>query len=110
MAHYSSRAYLIASSNDSAHRLAHAAAPRPTITPELYWPHKTPTVPCTRPLGALPCELMNNGVERNGKNSFLYQSVADRISDLIERGTLCPGARIPSVRRLSQQFQVSITT
>src|SRR5579862_757755 len=53
---------------------------------------------------------MNNGAERNGKHGTLYQSVADRISDLIACGTLAPGARIPSVRRLSEQFEVSITT
>src|SRR5207249_10996110 len=53
---------------------------------------------------------MKNPVERVGKNGFLYESVAERISHLIERGTLSAGARVPSVRRLSQQFQVSITT
>lgn len=40
----------------------------------------------------------------------LYQQVADRIEGLIEGGTLRPGARIPSVRKLSRQLSVSVTT
>jgi DNA-binding transcriptional MocR family regulator len=40
----------------------------------------------------------------------LYQRVARRISGLIEHGTLRPGERIPSVRKLSEQEDVSITT
>src|SRR2546425_12056109 len=39
-----------------------------------------------------------------------YQSVAARISQLIEHGTFLPGSRIPSVRILSRQLEVSITT
>jgi len=40
----------------------------------------------------------------------LYQKTADAIAKLIERGTLRPGQRIPSVRRLSIQYRVSIST
>ncbi|MES2459932.1 MAG: PLP-dependent aminotransferase family protein, partial [Armatimonadota bacterium] len=40
----------------------------------------------------------------------LYESVADRITRLIRQGTYRPGDRVPSVRRLSVQFGVSITT
>jgi DNA-binding transcriptional MocR family regulator len=40
----------------------------------------------------------------------LYQQVASRVERLIEGGTLSPGARIPSVRRLSRQLSVSIST
>lgn len=40
----------------------------------------------------------------------LYEEVAARITALIERGTFAPGSRIPSVRQLSQQLQVSIST
>lgn len=40
----------------------------------------------------------------------LYEQVAGRIADLIAQGTLRPGERIPSVRRLSRQQSVSITT
>jgi DNA-binding transcriptional MocR family regulator len=40
----------------------------------------------------------------------LYEEVAGRISYLIERGTLRPGDRVPSIRNLSKQMQVSINT
>src|SRR5260221_781085 len=40
----------------------------------------------------------------------LYRQVALRISELIEHGTLRPGERVPSVRRCSEQQNVSIAT
>lgn len=40
----------------------------------------------------------------------LYRAVADHVESLIDDGTLGPGARIPSLRRLSQQMKVSVTT
>lgn len=40
----------------------------------------------------------------------LYEEVAGRISYLIEQGTLRPGDRVPSIRNLSKQMQVSINT
>jgi DNA-binding transcriptional MocR family regulator len=40
----------------------------------------------------------------------LYERVAGRIAQLIDRGTLRPGERIPSVRGLSRQLKVSVTT
>ena len=40
----------------------------------------------------------------------LYDRVAARICDLIERGTLRPGGRVPSIRKFSVQQQVSIAT
>src|SRR5689334_19538042 len=40
----------------------------------------------------------------------LYEQVALRISELIEHGTLRPGERVPSVRRCSEQQNVSIAT
>src|ERR1043165_5839133 len=45
----------------------------------------------------------------NGADS-LYKQVALRISELIEHGTLRPGERVPSVRRCSEQQNVSIAT
>jgi DNA-binding transcriptional MocR family regulator len=42
--------------------------------------------------------------------STLYEGVAERISQLIEHGTLRPGERVPSVRRYSEQADVSIAT
>lgn len=42
--------------------------------------------------------------------SPLYEQVADRIQALIHEGTLTPGERLPSVRKLKQQLSVSIST
>ena len=41
---------------------------------------------------------------------YRYERVADRITQLIHLGTLRPGERIPSVRRISRQEGVSIST
>jgi DNA-binding transcriptional MocR family regulator len=43
-------------------------------------------------------------------SSTLYEQVAARVQHLIDGGTLRPGARIPSVRKLSRQFSISIST
>ncbi|MBI9092564.1 MAG: PLP-dependent aminotransferase family protein [Desulfobacterium sp.] len=40
----------------------------------------------------------------------LYETVASKIVDLVEKGTFNPGERVPSIRRLSQQFKVSVNT
>ncbi|OUC13683.1 MAG: GntR family transcriptional regulator [Alkalinema sp. CACIAM 70d] len=40
----------------------------------------------------------------------LYEQVAQRIKDLITEGTLQPGDRLPSVRKLHRQLSVSIST
>ncbi len=40
----------------------------------------------------------------------LYQQVAARMSRLISQGTFRPGERIPSVRGLSRQMGVSLST
>ena len=48
--------------------------------------------------------------EQLESQNHLYQHVATRISELIEHGTLRPGARVPSVRKLSTQQGVSVTT
>jgi DNA-binding transcriptional MocR family regulator len=39
-----------------------------------------------------------------------YHELADRIADLISHGTYPPGTRIPSVRQMSQQQNLSIST
>jgi len=39
-----------------------------------------------------------------------YQELADRLADLIRHGTYPPGERIPSVRQMSQQQGLSIST
>ncbi|MBV9385437.1 MAG: PLP-dependent aminotransferase family protein [Chroococcidiopsidaceae cyanobacterium CP_BM_ER_R8_30] len=47
---------------------------------------------------------------QNCDASTLYEQVANRIRSLIQEGTLRPGDRVPSVRKLHQQFSVSIST
>ena len=42
--------------------------------------------------------------------STLYERIAERILTSIRDGTLITGQRLPSVRRASQQFDVSVTT
>lgn len=44
------------------------------------------------------------------KNRKLYEQVADYIAQLIQGGTFRPGERIPSVRQMSKQKRVSVTT
>lgn len=39
-----------------------------------------------------------------------YNELAERISDLIRHGTYPPGERIPSVRQMSEQQNLSIST
>lgn len=48
-------------------------------------------------------------VDRNG-DEFLYRQVIDLISDNIETGTLQPGDRLPSLRRMSSRIGVSVPT
>ncbi|PSB18670.1 PLP-dependent aminotransferase family protein [Phormidesmis priestleyi ULC007] len=43
-------------------------------------------------------------------SQHLYEHVADRIRTLITEKTLQPGDRLPSVRKLHEQFSVSIST
>lgn len=44
------------------------------------------------------------------ENIPLYHRISDRLGALIEQGVLRPGDRIPSVRQVSRQNKVSITT
>src|SRR5438034_7211888 len=43
-------------------------------------------------------------------DDHLYEQMAGKIHQLIEHGTLRPGDRVPSVRKLSEQHDVSIAT
>ena len=45
-----------------------------------------------------------------GEAAPLYLQVADHIHELVRAGTLRAGERVPSVRRLSQQRRVSVST
>ncbi|MGD9731150.1 MAG: PLP-dependent aminotransferase family protein [Desulfamplus sp.] len=44
------------------------------------------------------------------KKRPLYESIAIKIAGLVDEGTFHPGDKVPSIRQLSQQFQVSINT
>ena len=44
------------------------------------------------------------------REMLLYEEVAARIGGMIENGTYRPGDRIPSIRGLSRQMQVSVNT
>lgn len=46
----------------------------------------------------------------SGSDKNLYEQVADRLQAMIVDGTLQPGDRLPSVRKLRQQFSISIST
>jgi DNA-binding transcriptional MocR family regulator len=50
---------------------------------------------------------MNNQPEHD---TFLYEQVASELAELIRLGTFRAGERIPSVRQLSRQRKISITT
>ena len=43
-------------------------------------------------------------------DGLLYEQVADHIIKLIDRGTLHAGERLPSIRKMSSQMEVSIST
>src|SRR5713226_8527596 len=55
-------------------------------------------------------DLASHAAGQVNGDDTLYQQVAVRISELIEHGTLRPGERVPSVRRYSEQQNVSIAT
>jgi len=42
--------------------------------------------------------------------TLLYEQVAERVQGLVDNGTLRPGDRLPSVRRLHRQWGVSLST
>lgn len=51
---------------------------------------------------------MNDTLENT--ESYLYERVIGKVTGLISQGVLRPGDRIPSIRRLSAQMDVSIST
>ena len=53
---------------------------------------------------------MQNSTTEGCPAANLYESVADRVTWLIENETLQPGDRIPSVRKMRTQMGVSIST
>jgi DNA-binding transcriptional MocR family regulator len=53
---------------------------------------------------------MNVDLPNKTNDLPLYQQVADRLRQLMTEGTLQPGDRLPSVRKLHGQLSVSIST
>jgi DNA-binding transcriptional MocR family regulator len=43
-------------------------------------------------------------------NAYKYERIAEELQHLIESGTFAPGDRVPSVRQMSRQKEVSIST
>ncbi|MDD5466764.1 MAG: PLP-dependent aminotransferase family protein [Anaerolineales bacterium] len=52
----------------------------------------------------------NRAAGPSRRGAPLYERVAENIAHLVETGTFRPGDRIPSVRQLSQQKRISVTT
>jgi len=46
----------------------------------------------------------------NSLTLFRYEQLADRIVGMIDKGTLAPGERLPSVRALSEEHGLSVST
>ncbi|HUI90078.1 MAG TPA: PLP-dependent aminotransferase family protein [Anaerolineales bacterium] len=53
---------------------------------------------------------MSEGRPLQNKDLFRYEEIAKQVSQLIEQGTYRAGERIPSVRQMSQQHGVSISS
>jgi DNA-binding transcriptional MocR family regulator len=53
--------------------------------------------------------MAKTGTSRNAE-PFQYEQLAEQVAQLIEKGTYQPGDRIPSVRKMSQQQGVSISS
>src|SRR5689334_25419711 len=58
----------------------------------------------------LPQDLASHTASQLDGEDSLYKQVPFRISELIEHGTLRPGECVPSVRKCSEQQNVSIAT
>ncbi|MBI1388964.1 MAG: aminotransferase class I/II-fold pyridoxal phosphate-dependent enzyme [bacterium] len=54
--------------------------------------------------------MVSSSVESNLNETLLYEQTAKRIHRLIKEGVYPPGSRLPSVRRLSEKWNVSIST
>ncbi len=64
----------------------------------------------TEELGKEGVVLMGRETAASSAHRTLYEEVAGRISLMIDQGAYQGGERIPSVRSLSRQFKVSIST
>ena len=53
---------------------------------------------------------MATAVAEKNSDKFLYDQVSNHVLELVDSGVLKPGDKAPSLRKLSQQLRVSITT
>ncbi len=53
---------------------------------------------------------MDSELAARNQNRWLYEDLAARLAAMIQQGTYHPGDRLPSVRQLSRQQEVSIST
>jgi DNA-binding transcriptional MocR family regulator len=53
---------------------------------------------------------MSTAVAEKTSEKFLYDQVSNHVLELVDSGVLKPGDKAPSLRKLSQQLRVSITT
>lgn len=53
---------------------------------------------------------MERAANSNASSGHLYEGLANDLARLVSRGTLRPGDRLPSVRQLSEQRGVSVST
>jgi DNA-binding transcriptional MocR family regulator len=68
--------------------------------------------------GSMPCEhdgalgSRANGAGRQARSTpaYRYEQTARFITDLVDGGTLIPGARVPSLRQITKQRGVSLST
>lgn len=60
--------------------------------------------------GAAAAEPMVSTLKPAANGGPLYEALADRFAAAVADGTLAPGARLPSLRRVSEQYGVSIAT
>src|SRR5581483_5193802 len=57
-----------------------------------------------------PMSSLRHDASMDARETYLYHALAGRLSQAIRAGSLKAGDRLPSVRQLSQQHQVSIAT
>ena len=53
--------------------------------------------------------MLATKTESGPADATLYHQIADKLCVLIKAGTIRPGSRMPSVRKLHKQMNVSIT-
>ncbi len=49
-------------------------------------------------------------IEKSASDSYLYEDVSNLIVSMIESGTLKPGDKVPSLRKMSRRLNISIAT